>query len=565
MNQTLPFGSTLLLGSTSLPFLYEKYVERYLAMFPNKTEAIKPYVILISDNMTLIYILFFFVILVLMAILIVAIKIFGASKLPLNGPLHLPIIGSYYEFTKNKHRFYNWLLDCAKKYGTKGVFYFSIPVKSPYIIILKPEYLKEVLKDNMNGYHREPIYRACNELLGQGIFNVDGNLWQQQRRIASHGFNTKQLNNNALRCFEQCANNLVDKINEYVDKGMAFDIKDLFFRVTVDSICKIAFDYNVDAVISDDIPSFAMSIDKCTRHMFQRIIDPLWIIKKIISVPDELEYKKNIKEIDNKCYEIIDKRLESLSNPTEGKKLYDESHDILSLFINECFKNYENNYEETISTLEEIFQDDTKKYLRDIVVSFIIAGRDTTASTLSWLFFELLSKPSIIEELEKDIAMSGPLENIYQYKDNLQLVNAAFSETLRLHPPVPMDVKFSKNDTVLVSNNGSSVVIPKNAAIIYSPFIMGRLEEIWGCDVNSFKLNRDHDKKTQYDFPCFNAGPRICLGKNFAILEAKVIVSKLLANFKFTAEDNKIFTDAEYSLGVTTAPKGKIMVYAERK
>jgi cytochrome P450 len=539
--------------NNQIPF-YTEYLEGYLDMLRNETQIIRPYVIFITNNMTLIYILLALIIVIFCAFILITAKLFGASRLRLKGPLHLPFIGSYYEFSKNKDRFYNWLLDCANKYGTNGAFYFSIPVKSPYVIILKPEYLKEVLKDNMNGYHREPIYLVCNELLGQGIFNVDGDIWQRQRRIGSHGFNTNQLNNNALKCFKECSDKLIKKINYYADNDIAFDIKDLFFRTTMDSICKIAFNYEIDSVTCNEMPPFAVAMDKCTRHMFRRIIDPLWRIKKIISLSDEIEYRNNIKKLDELCYEIIDKRIEDLQYDSD-----EEINDILSLFIKAIFKDYEDNH----GTLEEIFQDDTKKYLRDIVFSFIIAGRDTTASTLSWMFFELLTKDYIVQTIKEEIDSIDELNNIYDYNNNLQAIQSAFYETLRLHPPVPMDVKYSKNDVVLGSNSSNAIIIPKDTAIIYSPFIMGRLREIWGDDVNEFKLERNHIQKSQYEFPCFNAGPRICLGKNFAILEAKVIVSSLFKKFNFVSADMSIYDKPpQYSLGVTTSPNNAIMVKA---
>lgn len=559
-----------------IPVLYENY----LNILKNETHLIRPYYVFITNNMTLIYIILVFVILIFCLVLGIITKLFGASRLQLPGPFHCPFFGSLYEFIKNKKRFYNWLLTCARKYGKSGVFYFSIPGKSPYIFLLKPEYLKEILKDNMDNYHRKPIYEACDELLGKGIFNVDGIQWHQQRIIASHGFNTSQLNNNALICFKNTTQKLVEKIKQYANDNIEFDLKDLFYRTTMDSICKIAFDYDINSVTSENMPAFAVAIDKCTRHLFNRMINPLWRIKKIISLQDEIEYKNDIAKLNELCYEIIEERIAKLKSISAIDDIdqFIETSDILSLFTSAIIKAFHSKYPQKETDIDEIFGGyiseifaeyhepiKTKAYLRDIVFSFIIAGRDTTASTLSWLFFEILVKEDIIERIENEVTHTNNLETYYDYRNNLQVIQSTFYETLRLHPPVPIDVKYSEKDTILGDNTHTAIYIPKGAAVIYSPYIMGRLSHIWD-DPDIFDIDRKHTSKTPYEFPCFNAGRRICLGKDFAILEAKVIMTELFKNFKFVGTDKKIYNKpAQYSFGVTSSPNHSIMVRAQLK
>lgn len=521
--------------------------------------------------------------------LTVASKIFGATKLSVPGPIHFPLIGSTYEFIKNKPRFYDWMLDNAKKYGS--IFYFSILTKPPYIVATDPQHVKRILKDNMDNYHREPIYQVCSELLGNGIFNVDGPIWKKQRQIASHMFSTKKLNDKALESFKICTKKLKKRIKFYSKNNIKYDIKDLFFRLTMDSICLIAFDYNVGCLDHDNMPEFAVAIDKCTKHLFNRMVNPLWRINKIVSLQDEVEYSKNIQLLDNLCYKIIRKR-------RQDKKEGNNTHnDILSLFMdalenipNDNNMNIINNYQETAlmteTTIDDLIDDtndlqvndnepmeveeptEIDKYLRDIIFSFIIAGRDTTASTLSWLFYELLTKPDIVNELMIEIEtfnLDIDNANINDY-GFYKKIESAFLETLRLHPPVPFDVKYAKKDDVLISSNEIATFIPKNSTIIYSPYIMGRNPQIWGPDYNEFRLDRDHKSKTQFEFPCFNAGPRLCLGKIFAILEAKVIASELLKNFTFKAVDEEIFKKpAKYSFGITSTLDHKLIVTSEIK
>lgn len=452
-----------------------------------------------------------------------------APKLQFPGPDYYPFFGAFFEFVRNKNRFYDWALECVEKYNKNGIIYFSMPMKDPYILLLKPEYVKHVLSDNMNNYHREPVYKVCNELLGNGIFNVDGQLWHSQRKISAHIFKTSQLNDKIFKTFVNCSDKLINIINDHVINDNIFDLKELFFNITLDSICRVAFDFDITGK-----HEFVKAIDYCTRYLFHRLMNPLWQVKKITNMKDEAEYHRNIKILNEICYEIINER-KSLVN--------ENNQDLLSLFIKAGCSD--------------------EKYLRDIVFSFIIAGRDTTASSLSWLFYELFKNPIINDEINEELA-GLDINNLTatDYK-SIKLINNAFLETLRLHPPVPMDIKFAKTEDNKFPDN---IIIPKNAIVVYSPYIFGRLKEIWGNDYNKFRPDRWFEYETeqinQYKFLVFNAGPRICLGRYFAKLEAAVIIVKLLSKFKFIPQDS---LELKNSIGVTSTIEGKLLVKAIKK
>ena len=134
---------------------------------------------------------------------------FSAKKLDFPGPTHYPFFGTFFEFFKNRMRFYDWIHECALKYGSMGILYFSMPLNQSYILLLKPTYVKHILKKNMDNYHRKPIHEIFYELMGDGIFNADGKIWRKQRKRASHMFNTRRLNNKAFDTFIECSDKLV--------------------------------------------------------------------------------------------------------------------------------------------------------------------------------------------------------------------------------------------------------------------------------------------------------------------------------------------------------------------
>lgn len=456
---------------------------------------------------------------------------FKAPKLQLKGPKRYPFFGSFLEFWWNKHRFYDWLVDCSRKYDGNDIIYFSLPSQPPYVVILDPKVVKRVLSDNMQNYTREPVYVIMGELLGKGIFNTDNENWKNQRKISSHMFNAKKLNNKAYDTFVNCADILVDRINCHIDNDESFDLKDLFFRTTMDSICKIAFDYDVGCMQSEEKPEFAKAIDWCTNYLFYRLLNPLWKIKKIANLQDEDDYKSKIDLLNNLCYDII----------SEKKKNNDYSgDDILSMFMDK-------------GHLDE-------EYLRDVVFSFILAGRDTTASTLSWLFYELIKNPDIESATRKHIDNVNIDDMDAKKYRELNFIDNIFMETLRMHPPVAVSMKFATNEDI--TENGS--VIPKGSMVMYSPYIFGKSGKIWGNDYDNFKPDRWLNKKVNdYKFLAFNAGPRICLGRFFAKLEMQVMVAQLVKRFKFEPINSNDF-HLKHSMGITSSVEGELRVKATR-
>lgn len=465
-------------------------------------------------------------------------KRFSARKLKMDGPKHYPFFGSLFEFLENKARMYDWLYECSQKYGKDGVFSVSLPALGPMIFLMKPEQVKYILKDNMQNYNRKPLYEVFDELMGEGMFNIDGEKWKEQRIISSHMFSTKKLKINAFNIFMRSTDNLIKRIDGHIERNEPFDIKDYMFRTTMDSIAKMAFDYDTDCLISEDVPEFTKSVDWAVQYLFNRGNDPLWKIKLWLNVENEQIYKEKVRVLNEVCYHIIEERKKKIND--EGY----EGDDILSLFMGRGIND--------------------PKYLRDMVFTFIIAGRDTTASSLTYFFYEMAKNPDVEKKVrdEIDLVVDDELDFSGESCGQLKYTENSFLETLRLHPPVPFDGKYAENDDWLPDDR--KTFVPAGARVSYSPYIFGRLRNLWGDDVLEFKPERWDDvnirqNELQYHFIAFNAGPRICLGRFFAILEAKVVISRLFKRYRFSLVDEEL---PKYTVGLTTTARDPVMVRA---
>jgi cytochrome P450 len=184
------------------------------------------------------------------------------------------------------------------------------------------------------------------------------------------------------------------------------------------------------------------------------------------------------------------------------------------------------------------------QYLRDVVLNFVIAGRDTTACALSWMFYILSTHPEIQRRVLDEVDRCAPLgtePTLSQlHHSNMPLLHALLYEALRLYPPVPLDIKEASEDLTLP--DGSR--LPKSCRIMYMPWSMGRDPELYPKP-EEVQLERwiPFKQPQPHEFPVFQAGPRICLGMDMAIFEAKLVACMLLQEFSFTllpGEEEKI-------------------------
>mmetsp|Transcript_1132 Transcript_1132/g.1629 ORF Transcript_1132/g.1629 Transcript_1132/m.1629 type:complete len:309 (+) Transcript_1132:959-1885(+) len=185
-----------------------------------------------------------------------------------------------------------------------------------------------------------------------------------------------------------------------------------------------------------------------------------------------------------------------------------------------------------------------------VVLNLTLAGRDTTACLLSWMFYLLTQNPEVqkrlIEEIDEKLKGQQPtLKDLDA--DNMPYLNGMIYETLRLYPPVPSDEKYATSELVYLDGTR----IPKGTKLVFSPFAMGRNPSVYP-DPLKVDPNRwiPFKPPSLFAFPVFQAGPRFCLGKDMAQFEAKLLASTLLQHFTFTMEESEA-KNITYALALT--------------
>lgn len=197
-----------------------------------------------------------------------------------------------------------------------------------------------------------------------------------------------------------------------------------------------------------------------------------------------------------------------------------------------------------------------------MVFHLIIAGRDTTAGLLSFMAYELARNPEVQEKLHQEIMQKLPPQSSLDWKSlsatDMPYLNGVIYETLRLWPPVPLDPKMAFEDDVVPGG----FTIPKWSTIAYVPYAMGR-DATRYPEPLAFRPERwiPFTPPAHHEFPVFQAGPRICLGMDMALFEAKTITVELLRFLRFEmVEGQKVSYGDKITLDIKSNGKDEFMV-----
>ena len=192
-----------------------------------------------------------------------------------------------------------------------------------------------------------------------------------------------------------------------------------------------------------------------------------------------------------------------------------------------------------------------RKVIRDQLVAILLAGRDTTACTLSWTFLELARHPEVVSKLRKEIIERLGTDGkapTYQDIKEMKYLTWVMQETLRRYPAVPLNVRTAVVNTTLPTGGGPDGTLPigirKGTPIAYTPFVMQRRRDLYPPVSDSFPYDPDEwapdrwatwTPKPWHYIP-FNGGPRICIGQQFALVEMGYTICRMLQHFDHVAE-----------------------------
>jgi cytochrome P450 len=430
------------------------------------------------------------------------------------------------------------------KYGQ--TFVASMSFVTPWTIATTcPKNVEHILKTKFENYPKGSAFRSkLAELLGRGIFNSDGDEWHRQRKVSSHMFTAKRFQGQMWSVVRRNAAKLRD-ILESVEPGEPVDIFNLMNRFTLDTIGEIGFGKSIDS-LGDPSSPFLLSFDRAQQILQKRFLVPVWQLLRLLGVGHERETRMHMERLNTFTTTIVRKLRASMErNPPkvsgDARKVSGEDFEghksFLALFMEDAQKRG-----------EEL----SEAYLRDLVMNFLIAGRDTTAQALSWTIFCLSQHPEAVTKVRQEISdVCGIRGLMYEDMNQLPYLHAVISEALRLYPSVPVLAKVAADDDTWPDGS----FVPKGTMVLYDIYSMGKDKHIWGDDADVFRPERWIEMKnppTNYEYVVFNAGPRECLGRRLALIEMKICLATLLPSisFELAVPADQIIPDAQLTIGM---------------
>lgn len=360
--------------------------------------------------------------------------------------------------------------------------------------------IHHVLKTKNDNYWKGRYNQVLKPIFGNGIFLAEGDEWKAQRKMSAPAFAGKFFPNMTQEMINS-AELMFSRIDQKTEKDQCVDVNLEMMWFTLDVVLRALFDTKKDNIAYDVKDSLTEILKEAEHRIWAALPLPQQLIMKL---PKYKNARNKLVEITS---EIIE---ESIST--------NSSEDLLSKF-------------------KQLYasKEGEQSILIDQVLSFLLAGHETTANALAWAFYELGRRPDLQEALRDEISQTLADEAItFDKVKNLELCRSFFYEILRLYPPIwSMSREALGDDTIPLSEG--SVDLPKGSTVMMCAYSMQRNSKHWEHP-EALIAHRfmQPEKYSGYKYFPFGGGPRVCMGQKFAEVESVVMLAMFLQRYDFT-------------------------------
>lgn len=398
------------------------------------------------------------------------------------------------------HFFQNPIGFVGKNFDTDvDTFRFRLPMKK-IVCTRNPKIMDHVFVRNHKNYEKDFSMEQIGLALGKGLLTNTGESWFRQRRLAQPAFYKKRL--------EGLVNIMEELTDEYIEKlsKLRSGHKILIDEEMMNLTASIVLETLLGEKMNDDLRNIQRKIATAQQYIVKRIRLPFYIQFSQIN-GDYKKFKEELDYMDQIIYNIIDRRKKDLSNDSN----------LISMLIEA----------EDADTGEKM----SDKQLRDELITIYVAGHETSAYALSWTFYELMKRPDVVQKIKEEVA-SVIDENGKIGADGLKKLvytSAVIQEGMRLNPPAYFVSRECASDDEI-----DGIKIEKGEVVIVSIHAIHRHPGLWE-DADTFKPERFlvSNEATRKYYQPFGAGPRMCIGNHFALMEITLILAKMIYHLDF--------------------------------
>jgi cytochrome P450 len=378
------------------------------------------------------------------------------------------------------------------------------------ILFNAPEMVREIMLDADAVFPKSDLMvGALEPLIGQSIFVTDGEKWRRQRAMIDPAFTMMRVNH-AFNPMQAAVGDYVTRLEEMAGSGEAFSLDLAMSHLTADIICRTTFSTSLQSRIAHDVfeDFLVFERDVAQVEIWRLIVQPAWA--EVRQREDVLAACKRIRD---HLGELVDTHL----GEGEGK-----FNDIASAVI--------------AARDSDTGKPFSREELIDQLGVFFLAGHETTASVLTWVFFILAMHPETLARVRNEVEEVTDGEAVtFEHTKRMPFVRAVFRETLRLYPPITFMPRVALKNTVIGGRK-----VKRGALVMIAPWTLHRHKRYWTnpdqFDPDRFVGAREKEIASGTYIP-FGLGPHTCVGAGFAQVEATLIIAELARRFDFEVAD----------------------------
>jgi cytochrome P450 len=392
-----------------------------------------------------------------------------------------------------------------------------------------PDHIQQVLQSNFSNYRKGRGYNILKLSLGEGLLTSEGALWQRQRKMTQPSFQGQQVAS-FIGTMAENALAMLGRWESHAAQSEAFDVVPHFMRLTLNIAAQVLFTTNLEA----DAESIRRTLDIGRDYS----VDRAWSIfppPLSLPTPRNRRYRAALANI----HAIIDRIV------AERRRAQARITDLLTMLM---------------EARDESGAPMSDKQLRDEVITLLTAGHETTTLVLAWTCFLIGTRPEVMERMAAEAAFLNGRVPAYEDLMKLRYSRMVVEESMRLYPPVWTLARTAVNEDEI-----GGYRIPARSEILIFPYITQRHPK-WWQDAEAFRPERfapeNSAARPRYAYLPFGAGPRTCIGLNFAMTEILLVLAMMLQRYRLRLAIDPAAVHAEPS--VTLQPRPGVPVRLER-
>jgi cytochrome P450 len=430
------------------------------------------------------------------------------------GPAGRPLFGSAVELNKDV---LTLLAGGLRDYGDTVRYRFG---PFDFFVIHRPEDIRTVLLERADDFRKSPSYDGLRLVVGHGLLTSEGEFWKRQRKLMTPAFHHKRLLD-FCAAMVRCASEQADEWDAMIrdrDGDVIVDVHERMLALTFRIVGLTLFSTELSAKADGMGPALATVLEHANHVVMTMFLNPpTWV-----PTPRNLRFRKALAIVDDVVLGIIaERRRTGQEDPGAEEsrgaaKGQEDPGDLLGMLM--------------AATDESGSERMSDQELRDEVATLVLAGHETTAQALTWTFMLLSQHPEIERRVVAEIReVCGDRPPSFEDLKALEYTGRVIDESLRLYPPAWLFERES-----LVEVELGSYRIPAQRMVAIAPWTLHRHPKFWdnpeGFDPDRFLPDRVAERP-RYSYLPFGGGQRQCIGVNFALYEAKLVLATLLQRY----------------------------------